>query len=1206
LPDFNKELGKHLYNNRTNEMKNKKLKNLSYVILLIFGLTIISFGFLSDDKSGQKPVRPLNKLNESQESGKQGDAYRLFVNNINLPMNRTGVIADVDIPPDGATGKFRGDIGFLFSSGFFLSGYSDGQLWTNAVASATLVEDYQRGRVNSEPGDDAQMYVLNSQDPAFGDSWQDWRDAVVLGADFYDGNGDGIYDPRDLVGPGQEPLNGEWDPWEDSPDLIGDETVWCVYHDGLPQAQRRWNTVPPYGIEIRQTAFAFASAGALGNIIFIRYRFTYVGLGNPNEADEMTDVYFGVWADPDNGDHENDVVGSDVSRNVGYTYDNQTDNQWGNQPPCFMIDFFSGPRAYVPGETFIDNNGNGEYDEGVDTPLDTAYSVRGQVMGVEEFPGARNEGVSSFVLYINGDPNLNDPDTKEQARNYILGLDRLGIVADPCTFPYGAVLGGVDCNTVDPRFWFSGDPVTDVGWICTINEDVRQMTNTGPFVLKKNVENEIVVAYVVGQGSTPLNSITVARTIDDGAQNIFDGNFLAPVPPPPVQFELATGDNFIDIFWETPDQITYSNNTPSWDLLFHQYRIWGFQTNSSADIVSGVQNSQLLATYQINNAIKDLYLEDNNTGGKFLLYPESLAANKLDSTMFADPSTGRIRYRIFIDPFTNTAITKGKPYYFSVISSAVNNQALRPYPEKGDSMYYLAAEGFTQATENIKVVSEIIADENSYDPNLLVQPAGHTSGASTGNLGYDVIYKDSLTSSDYEVTFFKDSASTLYSTYWNLENLTTGQMWDNNTAYTYGLTNVDEIVTEGFITKVEEQVATIDIASYEPDNAIWYSNFDSASVTGIWYVGTDLPQGAKIPTFNEKLGEYSFAENLRKVELRFGANGVGKAYRYINAYIGIPAPNNYTFAHAITSSDTTGKGVIGNWDETNDRPNGFIDVPFTAWVVDERYGEEHQLAVGIVERRNTSAYPLGNPDGVWDPDTTLRASGEVIVIFDSPYDPNGGHIELTGGDFSTPSGTETVWAGLINGPDMPDDAEGVTEEQRAIFSANWFNTMYVVGLERADDNSFYTDGDVLTIPLSEYPYTDADVYQFTINGSTISEEEQQNLWDKVNVFPNPLYGFNEYTGYHSQPTDEPWVTFSNLPPTDITIKIYSLSGTLVRTLSQDDRDEIGAPFLRWDLKNDAELRVGSGMYLAIVSSPKYGDKVLKFAIIMPQKQIQRF
>jgi hypothetical protein len=1185
-------------------MKNKKIKNLTYITLLISGLAFISFGFLSDDKSGQKPIRPSYKQSSVQESGKQGDAYRLFVNNINLPMNRTGVIADVDIPPNGTLGRFKGENSFLWSSGFFLSGYSDGQLWANAVATASLVEDYRTGQVNPGPNDDSQMYVLNSQDPAFGPSWQDWIDAVALGADFYDGDGDGVYIPVD------KNLNGEWDPDEDRPDLIGDETVWCVYHDGLPQAQRRWNTVPPYGIEIRQTAFAFASAGAIGNLIFIRYRFKYVGLGNPNEADEMTDVYFGVWADPDNGDHTQDVVGSDINRDVGFTYDNQTDDQWGNQPPCFMIDFFSGPRAYVAGETYTDMNGNGEYDEGIDIPIDTAYSVRGQVMGVKEFPGARNEGVSSFVLYINGDPNLEDPENKEEARNYIQGLEKLGTVPDPCTFAYGAVLGGVDCNTVDPRFWFSGDPVTNTGWICTINEDVRQMTNTGPFVLKKNEENEIVVAYVVGQGTTPLNSVTVARAIDDGAQNIFDLNFLAPSPPPPVQPTLTTGDNFIDIVWETPDQIAYANQTPSWDLFFHQYQVWAFQTNSTADLVSGVQNSQLLTTYQIQNFITDVYTEDAESGGIFLLYPESSVENKLDSAIYADPETGRIRYRIFIDPFTNTPITKGKPYYFSVISSALNSPALIPY-ERGDSgSYYLDANAFVQATESIKTINSIVAGVDVYNPPILVQSVNRIGGFSLGNVGYDVQFNNELTNDTYEVTFFKDSSSSEYQMFWKLDNITRGgpPLVDSSLSYTWGSSSVDEIVTDGFITRVEDQTAEFENnPTYIPAGNIWYAPFP---ISNTYYLGRDLPgESSTIPTFPGTC-EYIKADRLRTVEIRFNTNS-GKAYRYITCYTGLfGGLTSYPYAAEITPADTVGKGPIGNWDTVNDRPNGFVDVPFTAWVVDENYGIEQQLAVGFVERARKSSFPNGTPDGVWDPTDSLLASGEIIIVFDAPYDPTGSQIQYTGGDFTTSTGTETVWADLVKASNtakpMPEDAQGVTEEQRAIFNSPWFNTMYAYGAQRIDSTIFYTDGDVAITEMLEYPYTEESVYEFNPNGSTISSSEEQDLWSRVNVFPNPLFGFNENTGYVNQPPDDPWVTFSNLPPTDITIRIYSLSGTLVRTLTQDDRDEVNSPYIRWDLHNDADLRVGSGMYLAIVSSPQYGDKVLKLAIIMPQKQIQRF
>ena len=196
-----------------------------------------------------------------------GDAARLHINNINIPLNRSGVIADVNFPPEGTLGWFE-ESHFLFSGGFMLSGYSNDTLWANAVASSSLLQDYVPGTVAGGQSDPrAQIYVLSSQDEPFGSSWQDWIDAVALGADFYDGDGDGVYDPVDRNG------NGKWDPDEDCPDIIGDEMVWCVYNDGIPAAQRTWNTVNPLGIEIRQSVFAFASAGAIGNIIFVRYRF---------------------------------------------------------------------------------------------------------------------------------------------------------------------------------------------------------------------------------------------------------------------------------------------------------------------------------------------------------------------------------------------------------------------------------------------------------------------------------------------------------------------------------------------------------------------------------------------------------------------------------------------------------------------------------------------------------------------------------------------------------------------------------------------------------------------------------------------------------------------------------------------------------------------------------------------------------------------
>jgi hypothetical protein len=448
---------------------------------------------------------------------KVGDAYALNINNIYLPLNSKGILADVNVPPNGQGGQFGGNV-FLFSGGFFLSGYSNGNLWANAVASSSLVEDYIPGEVGSPGYWNEQLYKLRSDDQPFGQSWQEWADAVDLGADFYDGDGDGIYNPFD------KNVNGIWDPDEDCPDLLGDEMLWCVFHDGLPVAQRRWNTSLEVGVEVRQTLFAYSTVSELQNIIFIRYRIKYVGL-TPSDPDVLTDVYFGVWDDPDIGTGSNDLVGCDTLLTGQFTYNWYSDPIYGNNPPSFFVKTLNGPITYIPGVTFIDNNGNGIYDEGIDTPTDTAYVHRGQIIGVKTYPGATNQNLSSAIGYINGDINLQDPNTKDEARNYMIGLTRLGDIVDPCTWLYGTVQGGVDCSQVNPMFWYSGDRVNNLGWVNNTPRDQRQLQTVGPFTLLKDKEYEIFVAYNIGQGIDWLTSITESKNIATVSGVLYNSNF---------------------------------------------------------------------------------------------------------------------------------------------------------------------------------------------------------------------------------------------------------------------------------------------------------------------------------------------------------------------------------------------------------------------------------------------------------------------------------------------------------------------------------------------------------------------------------------------------------------------------------------------------------------------------------------------------------
>lgn len=456
--------------------------------------------------------------------------YNFNVNKIELPMNNAGLLADIMIrygieatviPSDYGENKsaykndisFSGtsslgkydDVGFLFSSGFFLSGYTNGSKWANAVASASLVEDYLAGTVGSDPEDPLfGIYVVKRDDIPFSLSWQDWQNAVSLGAEFYDGDADGVYNPID------KNFNGTWDLNEDMPPLIGDVIAWCVYNDGLPANQRRWQS-EPQGIEIRQTLFA-VNDPALENVIFIKYNILNTG----SAAQLMDSVYFGIWEDGDVGDATDDMVGCDTLLQSGFYYSNVPDWEYGENPPSFFTTLLQGP--------IIKTN----------NPADTAYNFYGELIGRENSVEAKNLNITSSIFHLGGVVVAGDPNDANEARNYLEGKTRVGNYPNPCTFPFCQVRGGVDCQQVNPYFWASGDPITDVGWIDTQNRDHRNLVSTGPFKLEKDNPQEIIIAYVIGRGTDPLNSITVARENVQRAIEEYESNFatMTYTPPP--------------------------------------------------------------------------------------------------------------------------------------------------------------------------------------------------------------------------------------------------------------------------------------------------------------------------------------------------------------------------------------------------------------------------------------------------------------------------------------------------------------------------------------------------------------------------------------------------------------------------------------------------------------------------------------------------
>ena len=120
------------------------------------------------------------------------------------------------------------------------------------------------------------------------------------------------------------------------------------------------------------------------------------------------------------------------------------------------------------------------------------------------------------------------------------------------------------------------------------------------------------------------------------------------------------------------------------------------------------------------------------------------------------------------------------------------------------------------------------------------------------------------------------------------------------------------------------------------------------------------------------------------------------------------------------------------------------------------------------------------------------------------------------------------------------------------------------------------------------------VYEFNTKdlvSVTENNDQAKSALDLINVVPNPYYGYSEYET--SQLDNR--IKITNLPK-EAKIRIYTVSGTLIKTIKKSD-DLTSAD---WDLKNDYGIPVASGLYIIHVDADGIGEKILKwFGVLRP-------
>jgi hypothetical protein len=130
------------------------------------------------------------------------------------------------------------------------------------------------------------------------------------------------------------------------------------------------------------------------------------------------------------------------------------------------------------------------------------------------------------------------------------------------------------------------------------------------------------------------------------------------------------------------------------------------------------------------------------------------------------------------------------------------------------------------------------------------------------------------------------------------------------------------------------------------------------------------------------------------------------------------------------------------------------------------------------------------------------------------------------------------------------------------------------------------------------PFYQNDYFSFSTKSSSIDNSLANKNLARISVVPNPYIATASWeqrtlyaTGRGSRKID-----FINLPSI-CTIRIYTVAGSLVKTLYNNQSDLYSGGSVSWDLVTDDGMDIAYGLYIFHVDAPGIGEYIGKFAVI---------
>jgi hypothetical protein len=729
----------------------------------------------------------------------------------------------------------------------------------------------------------------------------------------------------------------------------------------------------------------------------------------------------------------------------------------------------------------------------------------------------------------------------------------------PAGTPFYTSSGYATDHGIVTSYCLSGDPTAGEGWIDGYDvqaADRRIVSVHGPITLHLHDTAEVVIALIGGIGADNLSSVKVLKYNTTYAQFAFNNLFVLPAPPPNPQVSLSNFDENIVLNWANAkaQEIEASDNS---GFKFEGYNVYQLPSPSAAK-----STWVRIATYDIKG--------DNVT----VIIAPSLDANSgvivTAPVQFGSESGIKRTITIDKDYVRQRPLVNSQEYYYAVSAYSYNPDWSDPAsPNKAPF----------PSLESSPIV--ITAVPHIPDPGVRypTKPGDtlavtHVSSGllSEGKVYPIVVAPDKLTGHVYKVTFQPSGNSTV----WSVIDST-----DNNTVKLSGQSNTtgdaDYLVVDGVQVVVYSPTGFRDFA--ETANAsgpLASPVYASYAFNSNGFPNTeDYPDGDRPPSDEQVSGAYW--------GICTGATAAQDA--------------SYEYFLSRTLRDGGNNAVFSGRD---------FEIRFTA-------------AGGYAYDAFGNDVIMHVPFEIWNLGYTSAASDDFKMIpllydvnLDGVFDLDGEDHPVSGGD----NDPETDWIYWYNPTDETPGTAGYDAFAARIAAGDTVGAENLIGDEVMARTTLVgwnlgSVGDTtfpLNIPAAQRlpetgtiirisslkPSTPSDEFIYTATAPTYNAETAKADVNLINVFPNPYYGLNA----RETSRLNKYVTFNHLPPR-ATIRIFNLAGILVTTIEKDDAT---SQLAMWNLKNQNNLPVASGIYVAYIDMPDLGkSKVLKLAIVQEEQ-----